>query len=639
MWARPVSALVALLVVAGISSIGCSSARDEEVEDESSDDALFSSNFDRNNVLDDGSMLDVDAMNVGDVQKFFEDTPYRSSYTLGITKIKSVLADYRDPATGKLAAEIVVDAAKKYHLNPLLFLTALQVENSLISTRPSSRNPFKIGAVETDEKVKFPFNCVCPARRAVDGADDQCSDRSPGKYTGFAAQADCYGGEVSRALALAKTKQDTPHGFSTEHDSLSADKPDQLVVHPKNAATSALYDYVPIVGERGGGQEGIGGVSGFGYVWKKFADSIDYVPKGATPGKCLAGVFCGDAKPACTTDAECSATTPVCDIPKGKCVACKADFGTSASGAFVCPASSAPACLPTGECGECTTKNSSLCARSTETPACNVSKNKCGCTADPECGAGRVCDTSGGPAGTCIDGCRVVAGKDSCATGLKCNDTTGDIGTCENPKCSVGTAGTCQTGLTCDTTRGKCVGCITDANCAGGKVCEATTSSCVDCTQTNTGACSASGTGASCLAVGKCGCLVNADCGGRVCDTAKHVCTSQLAPTGPSGTDAGAPTSPTGNATPTRADGGTGTAAPPSAVSPTNEPEAYVEPPSGSSQREGVTPKPAAAKKKPAPPDQTGCSASGSAPTDMAPWALALTAVALTNARRRRARA
>ncbi len=632
MWARSLSAALALLFVAGVATTGCSS-REAVDETDDSDDALFSSSFDRNNVVDDNSLLDVDGMNVAKVQAFFEETPYKSTYTLGLTKIKSVLADYRDPATGKLAAEIIVDTAKKYHLNPLVFLTALQVENSLVSTRPAKRNPLNIGESDTPEKAKFPFNCVCPARRTVQGQEDQCSDRSPGKYTGFAAQADCYGGEISRAISLAKQKKDTPHGFSTEHDSLSADTPDQLVVRPKNAATAALYDYIPIVGERGGGQEGIGGVSGFGYVWKKFADAVNYQPKGGTPEKCLVGDhLCSDAKPACTNDAECSGTTPVCDVAHGKCVACKSDFGQSATGTFVCPTAAAPACLPTGACGDCSAKNSSLCARTTETPACNVSQNKCGCTDDAQCGAGKVCDTSGGPAGTCVDGCKVAGGKDSCPTGLKCSDQSGDIGTCEAPKCAAGASGTCPTGLTCDSTRGKCVACMTDAQCTatGKSACDPLTNTCVECSQTNLTACSASGRGASCLANGSCGCLVNADCGGRVCDTAKHVCTSQLAPQG----------SADGGVSGTSADGGVSSSdAGPSSVAAPDEqaPSIADEPPSGSSQREGVSPTPAPAKKKNAAKlDQSGCAMAPASAGSSTGYLLAGLGLVAFAARRRR---
>jgi MYXO-CTERM domain-containing protein len=186
------------------------------------------------------------------------------------------------------------------------------------------------------------------------------------------------------------------------------------------------------------------------------------------------------------------------------------------------------------------------------------------------------------------------------------------------------------------------VACLTDATCTGGKVCEITTNTCVECTQTSLDACTSSGRGASCLANGSCGCLANADCGGRVCDTAKHVCTATLAPTPTQpGTDAGAGT-PVSPDPLEAADGGSNNPNAPVTVEPTEPEPSLEEPPSGSSAREGVTPTPVVKKKKKngTMPDQTGCSAApgSSAPSDMATWALAVAGVAFAGSRRRRAR-
>ncbi len=70
--------------------------------------------------------------------------------------------------------------------------------------------------------------------------------------------------------------------------------------------------------------------------------------------------------------------------------------------------------------------------------------------------------------------------------------------------------------------------CMADADCQGAPggqdICSSTDKTCVQCTETQRAACTPDGLGSACLSSGACGCMNNADCGGRTCDTANHTC-------------------------------------------------------------------------------------------------------------------
>jgi uncharacterized repeat protein (TIGR01451 family) len=77
----------------------------------------------------------------------------------------------------------------------------------------------------------------------------------------------------------------------------------------------------------------------------------------------------------------------------------------------------------------------------------------------------------------------------------------------------------------CDTTAvpPQCV-CRTNNDCSNNQLCDPTTRRCVDCLPGMTGNCNGNTVGAICLPSDVCGCVTNADCNGRACNTTLGVC-------------------------------------------------------------------------------------------------------------------
>ncbi|MBI4951596.1 MAG: DUF11 domain-containing protein [Myxococcales bacterium] len=157
----------------------------------------------------------------------------------------------------------------------------------------------------------------------------------------------------------------------------------------------------------------------------------------------------------CDTDAECSGNAPHCDPVTHTCVGCASDAD--------CPDPAAPACQPSGACGECSATNDTrcdgdtpvcdtgagVCALCTLGPAGNADRCAadpagpvcvagsgltvhCGCVADSDCGgptSGRVCESV---ESICIDGCRGLGGN-GCPTTLACTSPDTTIGDCVPP--------------------------------------------------------------------------------------------------------------------------------------------------------------------------------------------------------------
>jgi Cys-rich repeat protein len=194
----------------------------------------------------------------------------------------------------------------------------------------------------------------------------------------------------------------------------------------------------------------------------------------------------------CAGKLDCSGTTPVCDVLVGICRACV--------GAGDCTDPAKPICETKSgalqyQCVACTTSDAALCKNAK--PLC-LANDTCGCTKSSDCPqATPVCDPN---AHACVAHCL----------------SDGDC--------------TSKPLVHCDTAASMpaCVQCITDAQCPTGRVCSSARA-CVQCTQANASTCSASGSGAVCLAGGTCGCNDDHDCGdatsGRVCDPAAHACT------------------------------------------------------------------------------------------------------------------
>lgn len=114
------------------------------------------------------------------------------------------------------------------------------------------------------------------------------------------------------------------------------------------------------------------------------------------------------------------------------------------------------------------------------------------CASNRDCAGGLLCDTA---AGRCVQ----------CLTGAQC-PAMGDV--CMGHRCVAGTrctsSRTCM-GLVCETTRGVCVECLMDVDCTGGTVCR----------------------GNACVTPPRM-CRSSRECTDQVCDTARSVCVDCL---------------------------------------------------------------------------------------------------------------
>jgi hypothetical protein len=228
---------VAGMVVA-TSLAACSVTAEEAVGGDRA--SVTQAAFDKNAVLTDTALRDTAAMSADDIQAFLEKTPWGHP---------SVLATYEED--GKTAAEIMHEAATKHGINPLELLVRVQMEQSLVYKKTASA-----------EAISIAFGCGCPHSPV-------CSS----KYEGFANQADCAAGTLSRSMDRALTSNGTASGWKKGEEKLTQDS---VEVVPTNAATAALYTYTPWVGEAGGGRKGIGGASLHYQVWNRFADATGY---------------------------------------------------------------------------------------------------------------------------------------------------------------------------------------------------------------------------------------------------------------------------------------------------------------------------------------------------------------------------
>ena len=180
---------------------------DYEVDPDDGKGDGVSATFNMNSVVSDDIFLGT--MTVAEVQKFFEKSPYGN---------RSWLADYT--VGGKSAAQLVVDAATAEGVHPLMLLTRMQVEASLVSktTRP------------TQHRIDRALGCGCP-----DGGGCSAS------YKGFGPQLVC-GAEVLRKWydgSIAK------NGLWVR--GVSKRTLDPKTITPANHATASLYAYTPWV--------------------------------------------------------------------------------------------------------------------------------------------------------------------------------------------------------------------------------------------------------------------------------------------------------------------------------------------------------------------------------------------------------
>ncbi|MGI5864470.1 MAG: lamin tail domain-containing protein [Myxococcales bacterium] len=170
----------------------------------------------------------------------------------------------------------------------------------------------------------------------------------------------------------------------------------------------------------------------------------------------VAGGRCDPVSTGCTSSAQCSSPTSVCDTSSGKCVVCTATEGCEED--EVCNTS-----VPGGRCDPMSTGCTSSAQCSSPTPVCDTQTQQCVvCTPTEGCEEDEVCNTlvAGGrcdPKSTgCTDSNQCSSPTPVCNTQTQqcvvCTATEGCGGS--TPKCNTAVAG------------GQCVQCLASADCA-----------------------------------------------------------------------------------------------------------------------------------------------------------------------------
>ena len=197
--------------------------------------------FNANLVVDDSFFTASNALTPAQIQAFFEHTPYNN---------RSFLAD--EKVNGKPFSQVLVEVAQSRQINPIMLLSRMQVEKSLVgkTTRPSGNT------------VDFAFGCGCPDNQPCNEA-----------YRGIDKQLDC-------AAKTLKTHYDgSISGTSAWRKGKTKNTLDPQSVTPQSHATASLYSYTPWV---------LTGSGGNWLVWniiKKYSKALEIsVPSGPQPG-------------------------------------------------------------------------------------------------------------------------------------------------------------------------------------------------------------------------------------------------------------------------------------------------------------------------------------------------------------------
>lgn len=381
--------LVSATVTAALA--GCSS-KEESLSGTRS--ATTERAIDVDDILDDATMTDDRSMTVAEVQSFLEHTPYGHP---------SVLASYRPK--GKPAAQIIVDTAREYALNPKLLLVRAQLEQALVSKQTA-----------TPQQLDRALGCGCvdtPKSTTTPGAPSAhtCSAR----YVGFENQVRCAASTLRHALdGLAGAKHATRSGWSKGTSKATLDG---IEVTPKNDATAALYSYTPWVGKLGGGRSTVGGTSAHWQLWNDFDPAVSDPATGAPDqdaggrtgepdetmppceGTCRAGEVCSESG-SCV--AGCQVLDAVdscpsgsrCDRSDGLVGHCRAGTCACAAGTICDPSSGSQRCV------QCTIDDTTSCRAEGAGDGCVA--GRCGCRTNADCGydRARICDPV---RGVCID--------------------------------------------------------------------------------------------------------------------------------------------------------------------------------------------------------------------------------------------
>lgn len=208
--------------------------------------------FDQNLVVTDEFFTASSALTPAQIQAFLEHTPYNN---------RSFLAD--ELVHGRKFSEVLVEVAQGRQINPIMLLSRMQVEKSLVakSTRPSGNT------------IDFAFGCGCPDNQPCNEA-----------YRGIDKQLDC------SAKTLRTHYDGSVNGTGEWRKGKTKSTLDPKSVTPQGHATASLYAYTPWV---------LTGSGGNWLVWnitRRYANALAIsVPTGPQPG------FVGSS---CTEDLE-----------------------------------------------------------------------------------------------------------------------------------------------------------------------------------------------------------------------------------------------------------------------------------------------------------------------------------------------
>lgn len=221
---RTILASTSILISACIAEPGAYEDHDEASDyedvpgfgDGKADFAGIPTVFDRHLVMSDEQFVATDLVTVDELQAFFEASPYRN---------RSWLADLV-VADGRTAAQAIVDVAAAEGVNPMLLVSRMQVEQSLVSksVRPSQY------------RIDRALGCGCP-----DGSG--CSS----SYLGFDRQLTC------GARILRQWYDRSIEGTGIWNRGVARRTLDPLSVTPRTHATASFYAYTPWVLQGSGG--------------------------------------------------------------------------------------------------------------------------------------------------------------------------------------------------------------------------------------------------------------------------------------------------------------------------------------------------------------------------------------------------
>jgi hypothetical protein len=224
--------------------------------------------FNAHLVVDDAFFTASAALTPAQIQAFLEDTPYNN---------RSFLAD--EKVGGRPFSEVLVEVAQGREINPIMLLTRLQVEKSLVAktSRPSGN------------AVDFAMGCGCPDNQPCNEA-----------YRGIDKQLDC-------AANTLRTHYDgSVAGSGQWRMGKARNTLDPQSITPQSHATASLYAYTPWV---------LTGSGGNWLVWnitRRYANALAIaVPQGPEPG------FVGSPCTEETVSEEQAASFATCEFTAG----------------------------------------------------------------------------------------------------------------------------------------------------------------------------------------------------------------------------------------------------------------------------------------------------------------------------------